>query len=116
MAELRWTPVDLHRASGLSDKHIRTLLNGGDTVVPRNVTLWALCDALGWTTDSIDRILAGEEPVLAFVDDESGEVSRLEALAGRLAEIEAVATAGIEDLRGQQGDGEVLPSTPTTCR
>jgi DNA-binding Xre family transcriptional regulator len=100
MADLRWTAADLHRASGLSDKHIRTLLgNGADTVIPRDVTLWKLCDALGWTQDSIDLVLAGDQPVLV---DDSGPISRLDDLAGRLAEIEAVAQMGLESVRTQE--------------
>ena len=100
MAELRLSAADLARASGLSEKHVRRLLNGDDITVPRDQTLWALCDALKWTADSIDLILDGGEPVAVI--DESGEVSRSETLARRLAEIEEVATTGLVTLRNQQ--------------
>jgi len=104
MVEQRLSVADLARASGLSDKHLRTLLNndGADTPVPRDQTRWALCDALGWTSDSIDRILDGFEPDEA--GDESGDVSRLDLLDGRLSEIEALATTGLAQLRNQQDE------------
>lgn len=101
MADLRMGVVDLARASGLSEKHIRTLLNDGADTVPRDQTRWALCDALGWTPDSIDRILEGLEPV-DVTSDNSGDVSPLAELAGRLAEIEALQSTGLETLRAQQ--------------
>lgn len=99
MAELRLGPVELARASGLSEKHIRTLLNDNDAV-PREQTRWALCDALQWTPDSLDRILDGFEPIQ--VADNSGEISRLDQLDGRLQEIEALVVAGLESDRTQQ--------------
>lgn len=102
MADLRMGVVDLARASGLSEKHIRTLLNDGPEVaVPRETTRWALCDALGWTPESIDRILTGQEPGVVDADD-SGEVSPLTELAGRVAEIEAQVEENLERIRIQQ--------------
>lgn len=99
MAELRLGVVDLARASGLSEKHVRTLLNNGpDVAVPRDQTRWALCDALRWTPDSIDRILDGFEPLDV---DESGDVSRLDVLDARVEEIEAVQATGLGQLRNQ---------------
>jgi DNA-binding Xre family transcriptional regulator len=100
MAELRLSATELARASRLSEKHVRTLLNGGDVPAPRDQTRWALCDALQWTPESIDRILAGDEPL--EVVDNSGEVSRLDLLDGRVSEIEALATAGLDQLANQQ--------------
>jgi transcriptional regulator with XRE-family HTH domain len=86
MEELRLSPAQLARASGLSDKHVRRLLNGDDMTVPRDQTLWALCDALRWTPDSIDRILNGDEPIEA--EDETGEFSQTELYARRLSQME----------------------------
>lgn len=106
MAELRLTPTDVIRASGLSDKHVRTLLNDGPEVsVPRESTRWALCDALQWTQDSIDRILNGEEPVVAVTDD-NGEVSPFADLSGRLDEIGAQVSSNLEILRHQDREME----------
>lgn len=100
MADLRLSAADLARASGLSEKHVRRLLNGDDVAIPRDQTLWALCDALRWTADSIDLILDGGEPI--EVIDESGEVSLSGSIAQRLAEIEEVATTGLVSMRNQQ--------------
>lgn len=105
MAELRLDVVDLARASGLSEKHVRNLLNGTDVSEPRDKTKWALCDALKWTTDSIDRILDGGEPVIADPDD-SGEVSPLERLDGRLTEIESMLMSNLTHIRNQQTEME----------
>lgn len=101
MAELRLSPADLSRASGLSEKHVRRLLSDDAEAEPRDQTKWALCDALQWAPDSIDRILAGLDPVDA---DASGEVSRLELLEGRFEEMEAQVTLGLEMIRTQQND------------
>jgi AraC-like DNA-binding protein len=102
MAELRLSMVDLARASGLSEKHVRTLLNDGpEQPAPRDQTRWALCDALQWTQDSIDRILDGDEPLES---DDSGEVRRLDLLDGRLSEIESVASMGLTQIRTQQAE------------
>lgn len=98
MAELRLSPADLARASGLSEKHVRRLING-DGTEPRHQTMWAMCDALQWTPDSIDRILDGEDPLDA---DHSGELSRLDQLDGRMQEMEALATTGLDSIRTQQ--------------
>jgi AraC-like DNA-binding protein len=104
MAELRLSVVDLARASGLSEKHVRTLLNDGpEQSLPREQTRWALCDALHWTPDSIDRILDGDAP-LEVDADESGDVSRLDLLDGRLSEIESVASMGLTQIRTQQAE------------
>jgi transcriptional regulator with XRE-family HTH domain len=103
MADLRLSATDLARASGLSEKHVRRLINGDDEAAPRNQTLWALCDGLGWSQDSIDRILHGDEPLEAD-PDESGEVTRLQQLDGRVEEIEALATGGLEELRNQANE------------
>jgi DNA-binding Xre family transcriptional regulator len=102
MAELRLSVVDLARTSGLSEKHVRTLLNDGpEQSLPRDQTRWALCDALRWTPDSIDRILDGDEPLES---DESGEVSRLDRFDGQLAEMQALADSNLERIRAQQED------------
>jgi AraC-like DNA-binding protein len=104
MAELRLSVVDLARTSGLSEKHVRTLLNDGpEQSVPRDQTRWALCDALRWTPDSIDRILDGDEP-LEVDADESGDVNRLDLLDGRLSEIESVASMSLAQIRTQQAE------------
>jgi transcriptional regulator with XRE-family HTH domain len=104
MAELRLSIAELARRSGLSDKHLRTLLNGdGDVVTPREQTRWALCDALEWTQDSIDRILDGADPV-AVTQDDSGEVSRLDQIDARLMEIEAQAMAATDQRLTQQDE------------
>jgi transcriptional regulator with XRE-family HTH domain len=104
MAELRLSVVDLARASGLSEKHVRTLLNDGpEQALPRDQTRWALCDALRWTPDSIDRILDGEEPLES---DESGEISRLDQLDGRLSETQERVSRNVEALRNQDREME----------
>lgn len=100
MAELRLGVVDLARASGLSEKHVRNLLsNGPEAAAPRAQTRWALCDALQWTPDSIDRILDGFEPIVA---DDSGDFSRLDVLGARVEELEALQATGLLQYRNQQ--------------
>lgn len=87
MDELRLTKAMLIRAAGVSDKTLNGYLVGQP--IKRRDKLWALADALRWTPDSIDRILAGDEPV-ALPDR-----AELERLA---AQVEATAARSDVDL------------------
>lgn len=54
--------ADLVRAAGVSDATVRPVMRG----TPGNyrpAKLGQIARALGWTSDSIDRILQGEEPI-----------------------------------------------------
>lgn len=59
--------ADLYRASGLSEPTVRPLitaeLRGGQE--PSGLTCEIVSEALGWTSDSIARILEGGEPVVS---------------------------------------------------
>lgn len=61
MAQLRLTKAELIRRSGVSDKSLAAYLDGAP--IRRPDKAWALAGALQWTSDSIDRILAGLDPV-----------------------------------------------------
>jgi hypothetical protein len=61
--ELAVTKAELIRKSGVSFKTLDGYLNGEP--IQRRDKRRDLCIALGWTTDSIDRILQGLEPSLA---------------------------------------------------
>lgn len=87
---LRWRQSDLIRESGLSDPTVRRLEKG----VPidyQQVTIYQLCDALGWRRDSVDLILAGGEPVLAVPNLPSDEwkdlLVRVDLLEDRMAKL-----------------------------
>lgn len=67
MKVLRIDQAGLARAAGISDATVRGFMNGQPRGIPREPTRWAVCDALGWTQDSIDKILTGGEPELAEV-------------------------------------------------
>jgi hypothetical protein len=63
MDELAWDQATLVRVSGLSDPFVRGMMNGTPRGSPRPANLRRLAIGLGWTPDSIDRLLAGEDPV-----------------------------------------------------
>lgn len=58
--ELKLSQRELVERSGVSSSTWRSLAAGAP--VRRNDKVRGICIALGWTPDSIDRILAGEEP------------------------------------------------------
>lgn len=62
--ELGWSQADLVRRSGLSDPTVRSLMNGKLRGTPRKPSLRKLCDALGWSPDSVDLVLGGSSPVV----------------------------------------------------
>ena len=113
-AELGMKQAELVRASHLSDPTIRRFQRG-DTKGTTPATRQKLALALGWTPDSIDRLLAGLEPEsvsrpaggpASAVD--STALSRLDALevsvASLQAEIEALALQvhGVTVARGRR--------------
>lgn len=61
MKELRVTKAEVIRASKISDKTLDGYLAGRP--IKREDKARGLCIALQWSLDSIDRILAGDEPV-----------------------------------------------------
>ena len=63
----------------------------------RGKAIRSLCDALGWTPDSIERILDGGEPQLVAGSDPA----RLDAIERGLAEVRAQVRA-LADRVGRQ--------------
>lgn len=61
MSQLSLSKAEVIRASGVSDKTLAGYLAGQPIVRPDKRR--GLCDALGWTPDSIDRILNGDPPI-----------------------------------------------------
>jgi DNA-binding XRE family transcriptional regulator len=101
MEALRLDQSDLARATGLSEKTIYNVLSTDNGL--KRKTKWALCDALGWTQDSIDRLLAGEEPVLVEDPDATpANVRRLpnpvDAIAERISRVERTQNEGLETM------------------
>lgn len=58
-------------------------------------TLTTICNALGWREDSIDRIMAGGEPIVVEASDLSRRVAALEAQLEEVLEV-------LEELRDNQ--------------
>lgn len=63
VAKLKLTKAELIRASGVSDKTLNGYLAGQP--IKRADKARELCAALGWTPDSIDRLLAGKPAIVA---------------------------------------------------
>lgn len=91
MAELGLT----QREAGASSTTVRALLNHHKPIKRRDA-LTALCEALGWTPNSIERILASKEPMLL---SPSVDTDRLEALEARFEDLERRLEALIELFR-----------------
>lgn len=64
MAELGMTQGDLCDKTGLSRTTVRPFMNGTGKQV-RDSTRAQISLAVGWTMDSIDRILQGQQPEMA---------------------------------------------------
>lgn len=86
MLELKIDSVaELARLTGLTPEGLTPLLRGVRKAYQRRLTR-PVCDALGWTHDSIAHILAGGQPELAVPTDDTPDVSDL------LAEVRKVAS------------------------
>lgn len=121
MAELGMhQQVDLMEASDLSDATVRVFMTGvlRDGRAPGKASRSKLCDALGWSTDSIDRLLAGQQPV-DLVRPSGGVVEsrvellerRVEGLMGALVEVARLAGAVSVAVRLE---AELLEGPPTS--
>lgn len=111
--------VDLVERSGLSDATVRVFMTGvlRDGGPPGKASKSKLCDALGWSTDSIDRLLAGEEPV-ELVRPSVGVESRVELLERRVegligALVEVAQLAGAVSVAVRL-EAELLQGPPTS--
>lgn len=130
-AELGMKQAELVRASHLSDPTIRRFQRG-DTKGTTAATRQKLALALGWTPDSIDRLLAGLDARLISLPPAdlssataSTLLSRLDGLEASIAslqdEIEALALQvhGVAVARGRQTSanrGDQVPQTTGSAR
>lgn len=90
--DLRLTKAEVQRRAGVSDKTLSRYMAGEPIV--RVDKERELCQALGWTSDSVRRIGAGEEPVELDADDE-----RLTRLEGRVDRVESELRTTLAELR-----------------
>lgn len=85
--ELRLSKAEFIRLSGITSKTLDGYLAGRPII--RADKARALCDAVGWTQDSLDRIRRDEEPVVvngSSDDPSGGDESRLDAVERQVAE------------------------------
>lgn len=95
----------LAAATGLTVQGLAPLLRGDRRRYQKRLT-WPVCDAFGWTRDSIGRILDGDKPVLRpTMPDATG--SQGDAWA-RVAELEVENAALREQLAARRLRGEAL--------
>ena len=71
---LAWKKKRLYDETGTSESTYRKMRSG--VQVAREDKRRRIATALGWTPDSIDRILAGEEPVEVSQQQPDGDVPR----------------------------------------
>jgi transcriptional regulator with XRE-family HTH domain len=89
---LGWTQAELAARSGVSEPTIRVIETARRSSYQR-ATLRAIAEALGWPTDSPDRILRGEEPMPTAEDaagrpvSDHGDGARIDALERQVAEL-----------------------------
>lgn len=115
MAELGLSPTDLETRSGLTGPGLAPIRRG--EIRKYQVRLKRpLCAALGWTPDSIDRLLAGQEPQLA--DDSPASLgSRLDQLFTALQDASQLRGAQIEAIAsGVESNGKALKAVAATLR
>lgn len=94
MDELAIGQGELARRAGISDTKVREVLRG--LPLARPYMRVKLSRGLGWSNDSIDRILNDEPPIIATSMPASEADDRLDAIDGRLVRIEGM----IEQLLG----------------
>lgn len=97
MDELGLTKAELIRRSGVSQKTLDAYLDGQPIV--RVDKKRGLCEALRWMPNSIDRLLAGEDPVSISAEPSLSELElteRVKALEEQNARIRAALAQVIE--------------------
>lgn len=101
---LGMSQLELAQAAGISEAMLRVIERARRTNV-RPVTLGAVARALGWTRDSVDRVLAGGDPVLDEDRDRSvAELKRQVAeLQARLDEVERDLRARLDEVERDLG-------------
>lgn len=100
--ELGMTPTELADATGLSAAALLNLRNGEIRRYQERLTL-PLTRVFGWSPDSIDRLLNGDEPVRVDVAADPDDVTRLraavESLALAVRRIALVTGVSLDDLQ-----------------
>jgi DNA-binding Xre family transcriptional regulator len=95
--QLGWSLSDLYENTGVSETTFRKMRTEGAPIV-RESKIARMCIGLGWTTDSVDRILTGERPL--WTSEGVPVISAIELVNQLRAEVEALA-ALVRD-QGQQ--------------
>ena len=85
--ELNWDQAELVRRSGLSDPLVRGIMRGTPRGTPRPKNLRTIAETLGWSSDSIDRILEGGTPVEVDQPAHTWEGHQPEDVAALVAEM-----------------------------
>jgi transcriptional regulator with XRE-family HTH domain len=89
MADLVIDQAELARRADVSDATVRALMRARPRGEPRPNNLRKVSAALGWTPDSIDRILAGDDPVDAMPPQPADELREsVRDLASQVDEIQ----------------------------
>lgn len=100
LAELGWNQAELVRQSGVSAYTVRKMM-AGEEVGYRVDVKRKIAVALGWTPDSLDRTLRGDEPMVAKLP--AGFAAKLSLDISDLpASDQAIVTAMVERLRQQR--------------
>lgn len=108
--ELQLTQAEAIRRSGVSDKTLTGYMDGKP--IHRRDKRRGLCQALGWTPDSIDRILDGLDPLPA--DDPATYPDP--GLEARVSELERRYARLLEDHRHLQAEVAELRQTRPTAK
>lgn len=90
---LRYSQADVQARGGPSGRTLQLVEHGKVTSL-RQHTKSGLEDALGWARGSVDRILAGGDPVLALPEGTAGRVELLHEESGERLLIDIVSGAG----------------------
>lgn len=97
MKDLSLTKAEVQRAAGISDKTLNGYISGKPII--RADKKRGLCEALRWSTDSIDRLLEGDEPIDLEID---------QAIRRRLEQLLGVQEAAVDALGPNATREEVL--------
>lgn len=88
-------PAELARRAGVSQPGLLPLRQGVRKKYQPRLTR-PVCDALGWTRDSIERLLAGKPAILAVEADDSTVYATAADLAVLHARLEEIASQAME--------------------
>lgn len=100
MSELNLSQAEVCRRADVSKPTLKGLMDGAPRGETSDIKRRAVSIALGWRSDGVDRLLAGDKPLRLPRPAEKASDPGTEALVVRVAALEEAAVPALENLAG----------------